>query len=319
MKRPSFEEYVLETMKRPIDVLGIPAELLEILRRAYTLGLGVHAVLRGEVPLSKAAAWVNAQLMKTYKIQLHGVGRNPYQRYYAREDHNSWLKVEHYLIVHMYSIRKDHSYVQNRTIAEKIGWLDKNERDLDAIARAERKVADALMIIKNDRKTFTIKQMFTPGKNGSAHRITANWLEIIPLYSLYDPDKAFSIRMRKGVRYRIISLVKATVKTFTEGLKHLLKAQRLKYLSDLITMDEIEFKDAKDIWKAVIQDAELEHEQLEDLDQIIPEYSAECRLVLKAKTKTIYNHLRLVEKRLQRSMKSLYNRDLVLVASYLLN
>ncbi|MFA5006252.1 MAG: hypothetical protein WC509_02105 [Candidatus Izemoplasmatales bacterium] len=317
MKQQRFEEYMNE-ITRSRDMSGFPADLLQLCHRAYDLGLGVKQILDGTIAPVKAAAWINSQLQKNYKIQLHGVGKNPFQRFYAREDHNVWLKLEHYLIVHLYSIRKDHSYIQNRTIAEKLGWLATNERDLDTIARAERKVADALQILKQDRKTFTVEQIHTHGKTGSAHRITANWLNIIPLYSLYDPDRAISIRMRKGVRYRIFSLVKQAVKTFTEGLKHLLKAQRRKYLADLITMDEIEFKDAKDIWKAVIQDCELEHDELDDLDQIIPEYTAECRLALRCKTKRAYRNLYMIEKKLQRSMKSLFNRDLVLVASYIL-
>jgi hypothetical protein len=69
----------------------------------------------------------------------------------------------------------------------------------------------------------------------------------------------------------------------------------------------------------VIQDCELENDNFEDLDRIIPVYTDECRLALHCKTKLVYHNLFLIQKKLQRSMKTLFNRDLVLVPSYLLN
>ena len=311
-----FDQYVEELTGKSPESSGFAPDLLTQLRKYYDLGVGVQPVLSGEIPAHKVAGWLNLRLMNAYRIQLHGIGKDPFNKYYAHVDYYSWLKVEHYLIVHMYAIKKDASYIRNRTIAIGVGWLAKDEKDPDEIDRAERKVADALQIIKNDRMTFTVNQVYSHGKSGSAHVIRANWLEIIPLYSLYDPDQAFTIRMRKGVRYRIFSLVRETVRTFTEGLKKLLRMQRKKYLAGLITMDEIEFMAAKDIWRSLVQDAELEENYFTDLELIIPRYE-NLTLILDVKSKSAYNQILRVLNLLKRTMKQVYNRNLAVVPAYM--
>ncbi len=315
--KKDFETYFAEISGKTPETFGLPVEFLMNLRKYYAMGVGLQQVITGSIPRHKAESWLNSQLRNTYKIQLHGIGKNPYQRFYDRNDRFSWLKVEHFLIVHMYSIKKDESYIRNKTIAAKIGWIRKNETDPETIAKAERKVGDALQIIKNDRKTFSIEQHHNPCESGSYHVIRANWLEIIPLYSLYDPDKAFSIRMRKGVRYRIFSLIKTTIKSFSEGLKRLMKLQRNKYLTGLITMDEIEFKTAKDIWRILIRDAGLEAGYFDDLDLIMPEYQ-DGKLILNVKTKNAYSHILRSLNLLKRTMKQAFNRELVAIPRYMI-
>jgi hypothetical protein len=204
---------------------------------------------------------------------LHGVGKNPYQRYFAFEGNFAWLKLEHFLISHFYAIKKDYSFISNRSIAVKLGWLSAHETDTKTIWSAEKKVLENLAKLKNDRQTFSVEQHYNKGKLGSFHIIKPNWFVIIPLYSTYDPDRPMTIRQRKGIRYRILSLVQAAVITFTEGLRKLLDAQRNKFLSGLLSFDHAEFKAAKDIWKDFVDVYRL-NEFLKDPGCIVPEWIA---------------------------------------------
>ena len=271
--KQTFEEYVLSISKK--SGCKFSEYTWNVLRTAYDLHVPLAPFFASDYTGSETniELSINSKLRKLYKIQFHNVGKNPYQRYFAIEGHYPWLKLEHYLISHFYAIQKDESSISNKAIAVKLGWLLENEINPDLIARAVRKVADNLFILKNDRKTISVEQRHIHGKNGSYHVIRANWINIIPLYQVYDPNKAISIRMRKGIRYRILSLIYYTVKSFSQGLAALMKLQKKKYLTNLVTMDLDKFKDDRFYWRHLIDKIVGAHpEWMDHLDTIIPDY-----------------------------------------------
>lgn len=286
MKRLSFEEYVLNQSS------GLTYNFTEntwnIFKTAYDLHVPLAQFFSANYNGSELDIErnINSKLRKLYKIQFHNIGKNPFQRYFASEGHYPWLKLEHYLISHFYSIQKDETSISNKSIAVKLGWLSEKEINPETIAKAVRKVADNLAILKNDRKTITVEQRHIYGKNGSYHIIRANWLAIIPLYQVYDPNKAISIRMRKGIRYRILSLIYHTVKSFSQNLVNLMKLQKKKYLTKLVTMDLDKFADDRFIWRHILNQVCGAHpEWVEDLKNLIPEYNfPEMKLTIKHKS-----------------------------------
>lgn len=274
--KQSFEEYIISRTDRPVEDHGFSDLLLETMKKAFKLGVVPGVLFTPENARKSDEAKIdilNTKLRESYKIQLHGVGKNPFQRYFAYEGNFAWLKLEHYLISHFYAIKKDVTSISNRSIAIKLGWLSALETDPQMIWSAEKKVIENLAKLKTDRQTISVEQRYNKGKMGSYHVIKANWFVIIPLYSTYDPNKQMTIRQRKGIRYRILSLVLETVKTFTEGLRRLLDAQRTKFLSGLLTLDHAEFKAAKDIWKDFVDEYHL-NEFLKDPNCIVPEWIA---------------------------------------------
>ena len=273
--KKSFEDYIQETMGRPLCTFTLSPELTKHLKQAYLLGVGLKSFFDGVYGQSDEVGirYLNKQLRISHKIQFHGIGKNPYQRYYAYEDHYSWLKLEHFLISHFYSIKKDESFISNRSIAIKLGWLRETETNPKMLERAERKVLENLYKLKNDRKTISVEQRYNPGKLGSYHVIKANWFAIIPLYSEYKIKDGQSIRMRKSIRYRIISLIHTTATSFSEGLRKLFDLQRNKYLKGLVSLDYAEFKNAKDIWKDFIDEYRL-NDWLKLPEYIVPEWIA---------------------------------------------
>ncbi|MDZ4197035.1 MAG: hypothetical protein U1C51_07330 [Candidatus Izemoplasmatales bacterium] len=290
--KKSFEDYIQETAGRPLEILHLSESLLSYLKQAYRMGVGLKAFFDGVYGQGDETGirYLNKQLRLAHKIQFHGIGKNPYQRYYAYEDHYSWLKLEHFLISHFYSIKKDESFISNRTIAIKLGWLSENETNPKMIERAERKVQENLYKLKSDRMTITVEQRYNPGKLGSFHIIRANWFAIIPLYSEFRFKEGQSIRMRKSIRYRIISLINAAATSFSEGLKKLFDLQRNKYLKGLITLDYAEFKNVKDIWKDFIDEYRL-NDWLKLPEYIIPEWVIP-NLVLHVKNKVALSLLK---------------------------
>lgn len=291
MKKLSFEDYILSLSDQSNRDFSEYA--WNLLRTAYNLHVplaqffapGYHG------SDSQIESAINSKLRKLYKIQFHNIGKNPFQRYFASEGHYPWLKLEHYLISHFYSIQKDETSISNKSIAVKLGWLSDKEINPETIAKAVRKVADNLAILKNDRKTISVEQRHIHGKNGSFHIIRANWLAIIPLYQVYDPNKAISIRMRKGIRYRILSLIYYTVKSFSQNLVTLMKLQKKKYLTKLVTMDLDKFADDRFIWRHIMNQVCGAHpEWVEDLKNLIPEYNFP-ELKLTIKHKSIYEWL----------------------------
>jgi hypothetical protein len=117
-------------------------------------------------------------------------------------------------------------------------------------------------------------------------------MRIIDLYTQYDDQASGSIRFRKAIRYRIISLLK-NIKKFGTALAELLRKQKYKYLKGLIEFTESEnFNDHKFAvfkvlegftWMA-ISPSEL------NTDNIVPHYD-HPNLILEAKSERIYHEL----------------------------
>jgi predicted DNA-binding protein (MmcQ/YjbR family) len=184
---------------------------------------------------------VNDLIRKQYKVKFHNVGKDPFKRYFKLNGGFEWLKLEVYLVNHFYAIQKSESYISNKKMAIALGYMDHLESDKEIIKKACRKVSDNLTILKNDRKTITVEQRFNAGKKGSYHLIRANWIKIIDLYTKYDDNADGSIRFRKSIRYRIISLLK-NIRRFGQALAELMKKQKTKHLSGLIDYDGEEFQ-----------------------------------------------------------------------------
>lgn len=271
--KQTFAEYILSISKKSERTYS--DQTMTLFQKAFDLHVPLAPFyssdfLCGESDIENQ---INSKLRKLYRIQFHNVGKSPFQRYYASEGHYPWLKLEHYLISHFYAIQKDITSISNKSIAIKLGWLSDQDMNPESIARAVRKVADNLSILKNDRKTISVEQRHVHGKNGSYHVIQANWLNIIPLYQSYDPNKAISIRMRKGIRYRILSLLYHTIKSFSEGLQSLMKLQKKKYLTNLVTMDLDKFKDDRFYWRHLLERVIGAHpDWMDSIETIIPDY-----------------------------------------------
>lgn len=306
----TFDEYMLETIGRPISTFLLSDNIVNHLKQAYSMGIGIKSFFdmnysRGD---DFCISYLNDKLRRAYKIQFHNVGKNPYKRYFEYEDHYSWLKLEQFLISHFYAIQKDETYISNKTIAIKLGWLSETEKNEIIIHGAEKKVLDNLFKLKNDRKTISVTQHHNPGKRGSYHRIVANWFVIIPLYSEYKLKDNQTIRMRKSIKYRIISLVNKLVTTFTEGFKKLLNQQQVKYLKGLISLDHATFKLEKDIWKEFVDEYHLP-EWYKDPSKVLPKVY-HSHVLLEVKNEFTLNHLTVLSVRTK--FQEYYNRPLTI-------
>jgi hypothetical protein len=237
-------------------------------------------------------------------------------KYYDYKSHFCWLKLEHFLITHFYRIGKSVSNVSNKYIAIKIGWLSKNAKDPEIIAKALRKVTDNLAILKNKRKTISVEQKFVHGKKGSYHIIKANWFVIIDLYSNYDPNMNGSIRLRKSIRYRIISLIKSTANSYSTALKNLMQSQKYSYLKSLIKFDLSNFTDTMYIIKQILS----KHKEIIipgnlSTKHLICNYDHPS-LVMTIKDKLLYDELCIAEENLSNEFKTKYGISLLLESSF---
>lgn len=291
----TFEQYIEKSTSLYSETKKLSDSLLSFLKVAYEKhGINVAPFFSVHNQNSESDTFkkVNDLIRKQYKIKFHNVGKNPYQRYYKLFGGFEWLKLEIYLIQHFYSINKSETYISNKKLAIGLGYIDEREIDKETIQKACRKVTDSLAILKNDRKTITVEQRFNSNKRGSGHIIKADWIRVIDLYTKYDDLSGGSIRFRKSIRYRIISLMK-NVKRFGESLKKLLQKQKQKYLKGLIEFKESEefndykfalFKILKDFkWMAIHSD-EL------NTDNIVPHYD-HPNLILEVKNERIYHEL----------------------------
>ncbi len=234
---------------------------------------------------------INDLIRKQHKMQFHNVGHNPWLRYFSIDNHYPWLQLEQYLIQHMYAIQKSYSHVSNKKIAMDLGWISKNEVDPDVINKARRKVTDNLNIIKNIRNSFTVEQRYNSGKKGSYHLIKANWLVIMKLYQSYELEKGQSIRFRKSIKYRIISLISKFSKKFSNSLAELMKKQK-RYLKDLLNFDLEAFQDLKlyllnvfdKYWDIVIPDSKK--------GCLVPNYFEDTKTIrLEVRDQEIYDEI----------------------------
>ncbi|XMB72148.1 hypothetical protein RJI07_08570 [Mycoplasmatota bacterium WC30] len=179
-----------------------------------------------------------------------------------------------------------------------------------------RKVTDNLSIFKNDRKTIKVEQKYVHGKKGSYHVITADWNLVIDLYSKYNTKASGSIRFHKSIKYRIISLLRTTIKSFSSALADLMQSQKNKYLKNLIQFDLQNFKDTKYILKYILG----KHKEI-----IFPEYMNNTKyivsnynhpeLVIEAKSEVLYKELSKAASYLIPEFKDNYSIELSLLAS----
>ncbi|MCF7924747.1 MAG: hypothetical protein K9L64_06575 [Candidatus Izimaplasma sp.] len=266
---------------------------LETMYNKYHLSLALF-ISSGTYTEEQIKYRLNEQLRKTYKIKYHNIGKNPNKRYYAHEDHYPWLKLEHFLIAHFYSIGKSVTNVSNKYIAISLGWLSPNEMDPEVITKALRKVTDNLAILKNDRKTISVEQKYVYGKKGSYHTITANWDLIIDLYTKYDDKSKGSIRFRKSIKYRIISFLKTNTNKFSNALAKLMQKQRNRYLKDIVKFNLKRFQDLKYLLFRILSSDKYKMLAISESDlntnNIIPEYN-HPELILTIKSERIYKEL----------------------------
>ena len=249
---PSFESKINMLSKK--YHVYYDQDILDIFEQAYRLHVDLTPFYSSFQCLSedKIMNSINPQLRGLYKIQLHNVGKNAYKRYFAMERFiPDWLKVDHYLISFFMYSKIDSANISNPVLAQKLGWLDKNETEQETIKKASRRVTEALKILKINRNTFSVEQRYREGMGGSYHVITANWLVIIPLYQSTDIHQPMSIRARKGIKYRIISFIRDTAKSYSDSIGKLMKKQKEKYLYDLLTMNPDKFKQSRFYWKTI--------------------------------------------------------------------
>ena len=159
-----------------------------------------------------------------------------------------------------------------------MGWLSRFEENKGTISKASRRVTEALSILKNIRGTIQVEHLHRSGNNGSYHRITPNWFVIIPLYRSYNPDKTMTIRERKGIRYRIISLLHKAAKSFSQGLRDLMKKQKDKYLSAITTMDLENFRESRFWFKFIMDHYDKQWHQITPFknkspEDLVPDYN----------------------------------------------
>lgn len=192
-------------------------------------------------------AYHNIGDRKTVKVKDNGffgvVNEKASERFYRQDNVPEWTKLEYLLIAHLYSINKSNSFISNKTMSIKLEYIIPDETDKELIRKASRKVTDLLNILKTKRGTFNVVQRFNEGQKGSYHEITANWDVIIKLYREFDDKAEGSIRFRKNIRYRIISLLRYFNDKFIEnplGWKELKNKQQKKYLKRLIHFKESE-------------------------------------------------------------------------------
>jgi hypothetical protein len=291
----TFEQYIDKHKSLYSETKVLSPGLIDFLKIAYEkhgINVAPFFSIKNEKTEDQVYNQVNDLIRKQYKIKFHNVGRNPFQRYYKLFGGFEWLKLETYLIQHFYSINKSETQISNRKIAIGLGYLDPREIDKETIQKACRKVTDGLAILKNDRKTITVEQRFNYNKRGSGHTIRANWNRIIDLYQRFDDAASGSIRFRKSIRYRIISLLK-NIKRYGDYLISLMRKQKHKYLKGLIEFkDSEEFQENKFAVFKILEGFKWMVIRPDELttDNIVPQYN-HPNLILEVKNERIYHEL----------------------------
>lgn len=312
----TFEQYCAD---RDIDASKYSNFFIDYCRSVYNKHhlSGLAFFITSTAPEETKVRLINDEIRKLYRMQLHNVGDDPFTRYYEQDLHACWLQLETLIISlatqfafayeqkikeiektvkserqrkKMISDLKNplsQMHTSNRYLAEQAGWLDPFETDQAVIERACKKVTANLEIIKNDRKTISVEQHHNPGNQGSYHIITVNWTKVIDLYTNYDPKMDGSIRLRKSIRYRIMSFIRKTAKIFCNKLKNLMRLQKVSYLSDLlISFDIDDFQNDKYILYKLLSRKDFGiSKRILNTKNIVPIYSESGHeLTLKTKT-----------------------------------
>ncbi len=308
-----------------IDCSSISQSLLSDLESYYTLYdiKPAPLLLQNKYSEEEIRDKLDRVILRNYEIKFHNIGSDPYKRYFKYGGHYEWLKTLHMLISHIYYFAKEFknhelcTYISNRKIAESIGYITKDESDQESVKKALRKVTDSLAILKR-MNLITVKHIHYPGNRGSKHLIRLNWLKVLNLFTNCDYNISGSIRIRKIIRYRIISFVKNAKKKITHALRKLMKKQELYFLRDVITFNLERFQDDKYIIFKLLASYQYKYLALNQSDlnteNIIPVIDGND-LFLKIKNIRIYKELN-HNMMLINDFKDRYNINLSIVPAF---
>lgn len=244
-------------------------------------------------------------ILKQYEIRFHNIGDKPYVRFFKFGGHYEWLKTLHLLISHIYYYAKkynNHSlctYIGNKKIAEALGYITAAEKDDETIQKALRKVTDSLGVLKS-MNLITVDHIHKPGNRGSKHKIKLNWLKVIKCFQETDYNIAGTIRIRKTIRYRILTFVKKLRSKITKALRRLLQKQELCYLKNVVTFNLKRFQEDKYLIFKILSSRDYSYlatpKSMLNTENIIPTINrygeTSSNLVLKIKNETVYKDFR---------------------------
>jgi len=180
----------------------------------------------------------------------NNIGPNPLGRFCKYKEHKEWLKLLIIYINQIYGFAnnyKNHelcTFMGNKKAATIIGYISKDEKNPDIIKKASRKITDSIDVLIQEGY-ITREHIHKPGKRGSKHKIRINWIRVIELFQEKDYNRAGSIRLRKTIRYRIITFVKNTkqaIKNFQRKYRKFLDKQASSYLKNVVTFNIDQFK-----------------------------------------------------------------------------
>jgi len=324
--RKSYDEY-LHDFKIDITSLSYSSQFIHDLKPYYDdFKIDLAPLLLRDYTEEVIQDKLNALVLKQYTIRFHNIGENAYQRFYRYGGHYEWLKTLHVLIANLYGIMKKvkngplATNISNRTMAISLGYITEKESNPELIAKALRKVTDSLAILKS-MDLITVRQNYRPGRRGSGHTIRLNWLKVLDLFSNHDYNADGSIRIRKTIRYRIISFVKKTSKKFSNSFRKLLQKQELYYLRDVVTYNVQRFQEDKFlIFRILASDQILKPLLITKhditLDNIVPVMNEDgSHLILKVKNEHVYKELK-NQNYVANVFKERYKISLALVPAY---
>lgn len=319
-------EFQVYLKNENIDSTSISNELLTYLEKAYNVYDIKPAPLLSDKYLEEEIKdKVDRIILRNYEIKFHNIGDNPYKRFFKFGGHYEWLKTLHVLISHVYYYAKHYNnhelctFISNGKIAKTIGYITDEKKDYETIQKALRKVTDSLSILKS-MNLITVKHIHKPGKRGSKHLIRLNWLKIIDLFTNYDYNTSGSIRIRKTIRYRIISFVKNAKKKISNAFRKLLQKQELYYLRDVVTFNIKRFQENKYLIFKLLASNHYKYLALNQsdftTDKIVPIIDDDDNtLYLRVKNERIYNELN-HNSMLVDDFKKRYNLNISVVSAF---
>lgn len=200
---------------------------------------------------------LNKEIFSMYHFKIHQIGFSNFKEYFNFELSCCWLQLEIFLIEYMIKNKLQKSDISNRNIAISLGWLDNSVTKQDTINRACRKVTDNLRLLKDKRKTIKINHHHHLNKKGSHHIIIICWDIITQLYSDYSINNKVSIREKKGIKYRIISVVKKNNdNTNINNYDTLLDKQKNIFLKGYINIDIQDINDCLNALELALKNKE---------------------------------------------------------------
>ena len=268
-------------------------------------------------------------VLRTFEIRFHNVGDKPYKRFFRYGGHYEWLKTLHLLISHIYYYAKEfknhdlYTNIGNKKIAETLGYITADETNIETIQKALRKVTDSLGVLKR-MNLITVDHIHNPGKRGSRHKIRLNWIGVIKLFQETDFNTTGTIRIRKTIRYRIITFVKKVRARITKALRRLLQKQELCYLKDVVIFNLNRFQEDKFLIFKILSSEAFGYlatpKSMLTTEYFVPVIydhgAAGQKLVLKIKSDIVYKDLRGAMFMLIDDFKEKYNIDLDLEIAF---